>query len=45
MYFETKQNVIQSIPMSDFSVGFSQGSLLLLKRPKTLEVSGRRLDK
>ena len=34
MYFETKQTVIHSTPMADFSFGFTECSFLLLNGQK-----------
>ena len=36
VYFETKQTVIQSTPMADFSFDFAEGSFLLLNGQKHL---------
>ena len=36
VYFETQKTVIQSTPMADFSVGFTEGSFLLLNSQKHL---------
>ena len=44
VYFETQQNVTQSTPMADFSFGLLK-AVSCCKRPKTFEVSARRLDK
>ena len=36
-YFETRQNVIQSTPMADFSFGFTEDSFLSLNGQKQLK--------
>ena len=36
MYFQTQQTVIQSTSMAEFSLGFTEGSLLLLNGQKHL---------
>ena len=36
LYFETSQTVIQSTPMSDFSLGFPEGRFLPLNGQKHL---------
>ena len=36
VYFETKQSVIQSTPVADFSFGFTERSFLLLNGRKHL---------
>ena len=46
VYVETYQTVIQSTPMAEFSFDFAEGmQFLAVKRPKTLDVSSRRLYK
>ena len=38
VYFETRQTVIESTPMADFSFGFTQGNFLLLNGQKHLKL-------